>query len=102
MHSVASERYVRLQFEQLLAKPRAELQRVCAQLALSDTDMAVTEMLQPGASPFACLGPVGANLGDDPDFLRDPVFPPPSVTAAPSPHLLRSEVATMAGEFGYD
>ena len=31
-------------------------------------------MLRPQDSPYACLGPYGAPYGNDPNFLRSPVF----------------------------
>ena len=65
-----------MRIESLLDDPRGELSKLCAQLDLATDEAAVTEMLHPENSPFATLGPVGANLGDDPAFLRDPTFPP--------------------------
>ena len=37
-------------------------------------DGAIAAMLHPEQSPFARLGPFGAHLGDEPEFLRDPAF----------------------------
>ena len=73
---VMPERLAVMRIESLLDDPRGELSKLCAQLDLATDEAAVTEMLHPENSPFATLGPVGANLGDDPAFLRDPTFPP--------------------------
>jgi hypothetical protein len=51
-------------------------------------------MLHPESSPFAGVGPVGANLGDDPRFLRAPRFDIPPVAAVDSPGLARAGAET--------
>jgi len=70
------ERLAVIRMESLLDDPRGELSKLCAQLDLATDEAAITEMLHPENSPFASLGPVGANFGDHPVFLRDPTFPP--------------------------
>jgi hypothetical protein len=39
-------------------------------------------MLHPEESPFARIGPFGAYLGDEPEFLRDPAFRVDTVATA--------------------
>ena len=105
MHFVEAERYIHLQFEKLLANPRAELRDLCKRLALPSDDEALTEMLHPENLPFACLGPVGANLGDDPAFLQDPTFPPKTILSGQTPSIgnrLAAEVAQFAAKYGYE
>jgi hypothetical protein len=105
MHFVDAERYIHLQLEKLLANPRAELRDICKRLALPSDDKVLTEMLHPESSPFACLGPVGANLGDDPLFLQDPTFPPKTILSGqPSAigNRLTTEVAQFAAQYGYE
>jgi hypothetical protein len=55
-----------------LADPSDRLRSLCRRLKLRADDEAVGAMLHPERSPFASMGPVGANLGDDRDFLRRP------------------------------
>ncbi len=104
---MAPERFAVLQVEKLLADPRAEMSSLCAQLDLPNDDTAVADMLHPERSPFAGLGPVGANLGDDPAFLRDPIFPPKSLSnlsalSQQTKENMLPEVARVAAQYGYD
>lgn len=107
MHFVAPERCIVLQMERLLADPRAQLRDLCERLGLPNDEVAIAEMLHPENSPFADLGPVGANLGDDPAFLHDPTFPPKEVMAG-SPdsrqagNRLLGEVAQLAARYDYE
>ncbi|MCS0494088.1 sulfotransferase [Ancylobacter sp. MQZ15Z-1] len=57
--------------------PRTTLRKLCAALALPCDDAALDAMMQPQNSPFAGLGPAGANLGNDPAFLANPAFRSP-------------------------
>jgi Sulfotransferase family len=105
LKDVAPERLVVLHLERLLADPRAELSGLCARLDLPNDETALAEMLHPENSPFACLGPVGANLGDDPAFLRDPAFPPKGILGAPAAQgskAMLPEVAQFAAQYGYE
>jgi hypothetical protein len=81
--TLPAERQVELRVDELFVRPEARLAELCAALALPDDEGAVAAMLHPESSRFACIGPVGANLGDDPHFLRAPHFPapPPAETA---------------------
>jgi hypothetical protein len=99
---VPPERRTVLRMERLLVEPHAELSALCARLGLPNDEAAVAEMLHPENSPFARLGPVGANLGDDPEFLRDPTFPPKNLGAATVTSDLLPEVAQLATRFGYE
>ncbi len=83
MQHVDFARLAVLRMEDLLADPRAQLSKLCAQLDLPNDDTAVAEMLHPENSPFATFGPVGANLGDVIEFLADPTFPPKEPSAGP-------------------
>lgn len=107
MNHVTAERRTALRMENLLADPGAELSELCASLDLSNDEIAVAEMLHPEHSPFAGLGPAGANLGDDPAYLRDPTFPPKNISAAPVPtqetsERMLPEVAQFAARYGYE
>ena len=104
MNHVAPERLTVLKIESLLTNPRAELSDLCARLELQHDEAAIAEMLHPEHSPFASFGPVGANLGDDPAFLRDPTFPPKSelVASRQNGKQMLAEVAQFAARYGYE
>ena len=106
MNDVAPERLVLLRMERLLADPQLEISDLCARLDLPIDEITVADMLHPENSPFAGVGPVAANLGDDPAFLRDPRFSPKSMLSLPalSPHRCKKmlpEVAQVAALYGY-
>ncbi len=69
---IPSERQMRLRGEDLLNDPRRHLVDICRWLGIAESDAAVEAMLHPEASPFAGLGPLGAHLGNDINFLRSP------------------------------
>jgi len=104
---VAPERLAVLRMESLLADPRSALADLCGRLDLPNDETAVADMLHPEHSPFAGPGPVGANVGDDPAFLRDPTFPPKTIPGPPDPSQWNEkdvvpEVAQFAAQYGYD
>ena len=107
MKSVGPERLIVLRAESLVADPHAELSALCARLHLPDDGINVAKMLHPENSPFAGFGPVGANMGDHPAFLRDPTFPPmgtsgQSFASRPRNEAMLPEVARLAARYGYD
>ena len=73
---IPAERQVRVQAEAFLARPDTELAALAAALGLPADADAVAAMLHPETSPFALMGPIGANFGDDPQFLRNPYLHP--------------------------
>jgi hypothetical protein len=107
MKQVAPERLVVLRMESLVADPRSALADLCAGLDLPNDEATIADMLRPESSPFAGLGPVGANLGDDAAFLRDPTFPPkvissPPVSSQHSGKEMLPDVAHFAAQYGYE
>ncbi len=106
LNDVAPDRLVVLRMESLLADPHREISDLCARLDLPNDEVTVADMLHPENSPFAGIGPVGANLGDDPAFLRDPRFSPERMLSlsARSPHgskKMLPEVAQLAVHYDY-
>jgi Sulfotransferase family len=71
---VPADRQVRVRAEALLSRPTGELAALAAALGLPADADAVSVMLHPEESPFAMHGPIGANFGDDLQFLRSPHF----------------------------
>ena len=58
--------------EELLNDPNKNLKEICLWLSIRTDQEAIEAMLHPEDSPFACLGPLGANLGNDINFLKAP------------------------------
>ena len=58
--------------EEMLNDPNKNLKEICLWLNIRTDQEAIEAMLHPEDSPFACLGPLGANLGNDINFLRAP------------------------------
>jgi Sulfotransferase family len=107
LKDVSPDRFAVLRMEYLLADPYAAMSELCARLDLPNDKITAAEMLHPENSPFAGLGPVGANLGDDPAFLRDPNFPPKGILGSAvlpreNKERILPEVAAMAAGYGYD
>lgn len=73
--TIPPERQMRIRAEDVIAAPETQLAAIAAALGLPADKNAVAAMLHPEASPFAAIGPLGANFGDDPDFLRRPSVP---------------------------
>ena len=76
---IPAEHHLRLRGEDVLSNPGAELVSICRWLGMDDGPEAIEAMLHPEDSPYAHLGPVGAHLGNDINFLRDPTFRPGGV-----------------------
>lgn len=96
--------------EDVMSDPLGSLGRICRWLGLRDDLEALEDMLHPELSPFACVGPINALFGNDPNYLRDPVFQPHAPKQpplrAPLPWridgaCLKAEVQKLALEFGY-
>lgn len=65
-----------LQGEAFLADFATYAPQVCDWLGIASDAAALTAMLNPQASPYACLGPDAARYGNDPNFLEHPDFTP--------------------------
>lgn len=96
--------------EEVLSEPRKYLPEICAWLGRECGNAAVEAMLHPEDSPFACLGPLGSNLGNDVEFLKSPAFRARPVATGslqgalpwrPDGKGFKPEVIEMARHFGY-
>lgn len=96
--------------EEIMADPLQCLPRICRWLGLRDDLEALEDMLQPELSPFAKVGPINALFGNDPNYLRNPIFEPhvpeQPPLRAPLPWrmdgaCLKPEVQRLALELGY-
>ena len=71
---IPDERKMQLHGEYVLNNRVDALKKICRWCGLADDDLAIEAMLHPEDSPFACLGPLGAHLGNDINFLRSPAL----------------------------
>ena len=111
LQSIPPARWRRIRGEDLLASPAEELRKLGEWLGLSQDEDAIERMLHPEDSPFACLGPCGAHLGNDINFLRSPVLRPhplkPQTLRGPLPWRpdgggFKTEVVELALTLGYE
>jgi hypothetical protein len=72
MQKIPGEKQMRMHGEIVLNQREDSLRKICQWLGIADDAAAIEDMLHPEQSPFACLGPVGAHLGNDINFLRSP------------------------------
>lgn len=68
--------------EDFLSNPEPHLRALASWLGVTDKLAAMESMLHPEASPYACLGPLGAHLGNDINFLKEPHFRPGCIAAS--------------------
>jgi Sulfotransferase family len=72
LQKIPEERKLQMHGEIMLNKREKSLVKICQWLGMSHDEHAIDAMLHPEDSPFACLGPLGAHLGNDINFLRSP------------------------------
>ncbi len=110
LEKIPAERRQFVRGEDLLQNPKPGFGRLCRQLGLPHDSAAIKAMLHPENSPFARLGPIGAHLGNDINFLTSPVFTPRKLPKAKLDGSLpwrtdglgfRPEVVQLARELGY-
>ena len=111
LKSVPEKQKLVLRGEDLLSEPEVYFQKISHWLGMEWNDEAFEAITHPQNSPFSGLGPVGAVLGNDGNFLRSTGYkkrpiPPSSLDG---PLAWRSdgkgfipEVIQLAHEFGYD
>jgi Sulfotransferase family len=68
--------YLRVQVERLLRDPPGSLPQVAAAMGVSTDPLAISAMLHPERSPFACPPPVGLPGDGDPGFQSSPCLRP--------------------------
>jgi hypothetical protein len=95
---VPPDRQILVRGEDLLARPEIAYRELCAFVELPADGDAMAAMLRPDRSPYACLGPVGAHLGNDINFLNSPKFKP----AKPRPASLSVPLPWRPDNAGFD
>jgi hypothetical protein len=105
------QRKLQIRAETLLNQPEPTLGAIANWLEIRTDSQALEEMLHPERSPYACVGPPGANYGNDLNFLKSPV---PRRERAETHYLdgalpwredrqgFTPEVRQLAMEFGYE
>jgi hypothetical protein len=76
LEAVPEERRMLVRGESLMIDPWTHLKRIAEWLGIRTDDAAIESMMHPEKSPFACLGPENARLGNDPRFLQSPGLRP--------------------------
>lgn len=76
LSTLPDEQQMTLRGEDLLTDPDTYLSRIAGWLGLRTDKEAIAEMKHPERSPFACVGPRNAPLGNDPSFLEKPALRP--------------------------
>lgn len=111
LKTVSAGQHMQLRGEDFLNNPQRTLQLICQWLGWSWHDSAYQAMLRPEDSQYARFGPFGAQLGNDPNFLKSPVFKQRSVTTGslkdhlpwrPDNQGFYPHVIELANEFGYE
>lgn len=111
LSTVPPEQQIRLRGEDILSDPRSHFEQLCKWLNLAWDESIYEAMLRPQDSPYACFGPYGVHLGNDPNFLQSPAFRYQSVKLSQLDGYLpwrRDKkdflpmVLQLAKEFGYE
>jgi hypothetical protein len=76
LQEVPSAQQMCVRGEYLLANPEEYFQKICNWLGFSWDEKACEAVFHPETSLYACFGPFGANLGNDPNFLKSPLYRP--------------------------
>lgn len=65
---------LQLQSEELLGSLDCYLPQITEWLGLDSSAEAIARMLHPETSPYSRPGPIGAEYGNDPNFLSNPIY----------------------------
>ncbi len=97
LKSVPSHHQLFLRGEDVLGDPKTYLKKLCNWLQFDWNEDIYQIMLNPQDSPFACLGPFGAVLGNDIKFLLSPEFQSRPIR----PSTLEGELSWRSDEAGF-
>jgi len=110
LRNIPAKRKLMVRGEDVLSDPDKMLREIVGWLGLRTDSEAIAAMKQPEESPYARPGPPGAQYGNDPLFVRDPVLRPGRARTQSIDGPLGwkkdgaeflPEVKTLAAEFGY-
>jgi hypothetical protein len=71
---VPPEQQMFIRGEDLLNNPAEYFEQISRWLGFNWTEAIYEAILNPQESPFACPGPYGTTMGNDPNFLKSPYF----------------------------
>lgn len=72
LDTLPDAQFVTLRGEAFLGDLDTHLPELCRWLGISDAPDAIDEMRHPERSPYSCMGPANAPLGNDVNFLKSP------------------------------
>ncbi len=110
LQTIPADRQMTLRGEDVLNAPASSLRKICRWLGMRTDEEAVEAMMHPEDSPYACLGPLGAHLGNDINYLRSPALRHARIRPSSLDGTLpwrqddvgfSAEVRAMAERFGY-
>lgn len=110
LDEIPRENSMRIRGEEFLRDMDQVLAQVCDWLGLPCGAVELESMRHPERSPYACIGPVNARLGNDVNFLERPAIRPARVKDydmgaelpwRPDKRPLFEEVVELAQELGY-
>jgi len=110
--TIPPSRKLQVRGEDLLGDLQPSLASLCSAVNIPYNDFIYHEMLHPENSAFACIGPLGAEYGNDINYLLDPSFKPRKakkryLDEGPLPWLpdgkgFNREVIKLAKSYGYE
>jgi hypothetical protein len=74
LSTVPESQKMQLRGEDLLNFPHEYLEKICRWLDFSWSEEIYEQMLRTEDSPYACMGPFGAQWGNNPGFQKSPAF----------------------------
>jgi hypothetical protein len=110
LDEIPKDRWIRVRGEEFLVNMDELLITICEWLGFPHGEDELEAMKHPEHSPFACIGPVNARLGNDINFLNNPKIRPARVSNVelgaplswrPDKASLFEEVQELARGFGY-
>lgn len=110
LDGVPDDQFITLRGEDLMNDLDGVLPALCRWLGISDAPEAIEAMKHPENSPYSCMGPSTASLGNDVNFLKSPRLRPGKITVpaldSPLPwrddkQMLHPRVQALAKALGY-
>ena len=83
LDKLSDDQFVTIRGEEFLSNLDESLPALCRWLDLDDGPEAIAAMRRPEDSPFSCMGPANARLGNDVNFLNAPVLREGNVKVPP-------------------
>ena len=111
LKDIPEERKMMMRGEDFLNERELNLRNICSWLDIAYDEPALQAMLHPEDSPYASLGPLGAHLGNDLNFLESPKLRSARIESPvltiPLPWRtdnkpLQDRVIKLARDFGYN